>query len=110
MRLLGKKNPLRTKLGYKVGEIANKIGKKALSTIDTVAPMAAMAFPEAAPAILAAQGAAHGADRAIRSGVAVANPRRGESSVGNAIQFGRDVDSARQQNERLKRQTELLRQ
>jgi len=110
MKILGMKNPLRTKLGYKIGAIADKVGRKALSTIDTVAPAAALMFPEFAPAIFAGQAAAHAGDKAIRSGVAVANPKRGESSVGNAIQFGKDVETSRQQNERLKKQTQLLRQ
>jgi hypothetical protein len=110
MKILGRKTGISKKLGYKIGGIADKLGRKALSTIDVVAPIAATAMPEFAPAILAGQAAAHGADRAIRSGVSVANPRQGESRAGNMIQFGADMQGAQRANEKLKKQTELLRQ
>jgi hypothetical protein len=109
-KIFGKKPIISKKMGYKIGRVADKIGVKALKGIDTIAPLAAMAAPEAAPAIFAAQGAAHGADKAIRSGVAVANPRRGQSRAGNVLQFAGDVNAANRQQQELKRQTALLRQ
>lgn len=110
VKIFGKKPIISKKMGYKIGNIADKIGVKALKAIDTVAPLAAAAAPEAAPAILGAAAAAHGIDRAIRSGVAVANPQRGQTRAGNVIQFANDVNSAKQQQDRLKKQTALLRQ
>lgn len=110
VKIFGKKPIISKKMGYKIGNIADKIGVKAIKAIDTFAPMAAAAAPEAAPAILGAAAAAHGIDRAIRSGVAVANPRRGQSRAGNMIQFAGDVNAAQEQQKQLKKQTALLRQ
>lgn len=110
VKIFGKKPIISKKMGYKIGNIADKIGVKAIKAIDTFAPMAAAAAPEAAPAILGAAAAAHGIDRAIRSGVAVANPRPGQSRAGNVIRFANDVNAAQEQQKQLKKQTALLRQ
>jgi hypothetical protein len=109
-RIFGKKPLISRKLGYKIGKVADVFGKKALGVIDVAAPIAAATMPQFAPAILAGQAAAHSADKAIRSGVATANPRAGESRAGNMIQFGTDLQSANRDQERLKKQTALLRQ
>lgn len=110
VKIFGKKPIISKKMGYKIGKVADVFGKKAIGAIDVAAPIAAAAMPEFAPAIMAGQAAAHSADRAIRSGVATANPRAGESRAGNMIQFGADLQSANRDQERLKKQTALLRQ
>jgi hypothetical protein len=110
VKVFGRKSVLNKKLGFKVGHVADVIGKRALGAIDIAAPVLSAALPQYAPAIMAGQAAAHSADKSIRSGVSVANPRKGESRVGNVIQFGKDVESAQRDQERLKKQTALLRQ
>jgi hypothetical protein len=109
-KIFGKKPIISKKMGYKIGNIADKFGKKAINVIDVAAPIAAAAMPEFAPAILAGQAAAHSGDKAIRSGVAAANPRPGQSRTANVLQFGTDLAKANKEQERLQKQTALLRQ
>jgi len=110
MKILGKKTSLRElkRFGFKAGRVADTFGRKAIHTIDRIAPIAATALaasgrPELAGVVMGSQLMAHGVDKAIRSGVNVVNPQGGMSRQQAYVNFGEDVNAAKRQAEVLRK-------
>ena len=96
------------RLGLKVGNNLSVFGRKAVNTVDRVAPIASLiataaGHPEIGAAITGGQAAIHSGDKAIRAGVAVAGAKK-ENLNKRLASFGEAVEDTKEKVNPLLRQ------